>query len=167
MNNAETALIWIANQIPDFEPKSKEDKMLLVIKQYCTAGADEIARLTAENERLQTENTKIDEYRCVIDDISEQCRELEAENSELKARLEKAVELPVKVGDTIYEILVSVHREWIVKEIKICEIWTKIDAQEKSSGAHWRFDLKDYNETWFTDPDRAKAEAELKGGEGE
>lgn len=68
----------------------------------------QIARLTAENERLQTENAKIDEYRCVIDDISEQCRELEAENAELRAtlskmetiekelraRLKKAVELP-------------------------------------------------------------------------
>ena len=97
-------------------------------------------------------------------DKDKEIARLTAENAELKARLEKAVELPVKVGDTIYEILVSVHREWIVKEIKICEIWTKIDAQEKSSGAHWRFDLKDYNETWFTDPDRAKAEAELKGG---
>ena len=75
---------------------------------YETDKDAEIVRLTAENERLQTENAKIDEYRCVIDDISEQCRELEAENAELKAtlskmetvekelreRLEKAVELP-------------------------------------------------------------------------
>ena len=29
---------------------------------------------------------------CVIDDISEQCEQLKSENSELKARLEKAVE---------------------------------------------------------------------------
>lgn len=47
----------------------------------------EIARLTEENERLTAENVKIDEYRCVIDDISEQCRELEAENAELTRKV--------------------------------------------------------------------------------
>lgn len=57
-------------------------------------GNNEIARLTAENERLRAENGKIDEYRCVIDDISEQCKELEAENAKLHARLDKAVILP-------------------------------------------------------------------------
>lgn len=48
-----------------------------------------------------------------IEPINEACRigiaaikrtkELEAENAELRARLEKAVELPCKVGDTIYQ----------------------------------------------------------------
>ena len=71
---------------------------------YETDKDAEIARLTAENERLQTENAKIDEYRCVIDDISEQCRELEAENAALRERLEKAVELPCKVGDKVYGV---------------------------------------------------------------
>lgn len=55
---------------------------------------DEIARLTAENERLRAENAKIDEYRCVIADISEQCEQLKAENASLRARLDKAVILP-------------------------------------------------------------------------
>lgn len=62
-NKAEKSLRWVVNQIPDFEPKSKEEKILLAIKLYCDAGASEIAKLTAEN-------------------------------VELKARLEKAVELP-------------------------------------------------------------------------
>lgn len=101
-------------------------------------------------------------------DKDKEIARLTAENADLHARLEKAVETPVKIGDTIYEILVSVHREWIVNAIKIFETGIKIDAQEKSSGAHWYFDLNDYNETWFTN--RAKAEAclaELKGGEEE
>lgn len=48
-----------------------------------------------------------------IEPINEACRigiaaikrvkELEAENAELRARLEKAVELPCKLGDTIYQ----------------------------------------------------------------
>lgn len=66
--------------------------------------AQRIKELEAENELLIAENAKIDEYKCVIADISEQCEELEAENAELHARLEKAVILPCKVGDTVYWI---------------------------------------------------------------
>ena len=47
-NKAEKALRWVVNTIPDFEPKSNEEKMLLTIKHYCQAGADEIKRLEAE-----------------------------------------------------------------------------------------------------------------------
>lgn len=49
-----------------------------------------------------------------IEPINEACRigiaaikrtkELEAENAELRARLKQAVELPCKLGDTIYEV---------------------------------------------------------------
>lgn len=46
-NKAEKALRWVVNTIPDFEPKSNEEKMLLTIKHYCQAGADEIKRLVA------------------------------------------------------------------------------------------------------------------------
>ena len=36
--------------------------------------------------------------------LTRQNKKLKAENAELRARLEKAVELPVKVGDTVYFI---------------------------------------------------------------
>lgn len=36
--------------------------------------------------------------------IKNQVEHIEAENTELRARLEKAVELPCKVGDTAYEV---------------------------------------------------------------
>lgn len=54
-NQKAKALRWVANQIPDFKPKSNEDKMLLAIKRYCTAGADEIARLTTERDDSKIE----------------------------------------------------------------------------------------------------------------
>lgn len=73
------SLRWVANQIPDFEPETVDDKMLLAIKRYATAGATEIERL-------------------------------EAENAELKARLENAVELKAKVGDVIYMPWIYVGR---------------------------------------------------------
>ena len=53
-NKAEKSLRWIANQIPDVEPEGDIEKMLLTIKHYCQAGADEIKRLEAENVEVKT-----------------------------------------------------------------------------------------------------------------
>lgn len=73
MNKAEKSLRWVVNQIPDFKPTTNEEKMLLAIKLYSEAGAEEISRLKAEN-------------------------------AALRERLEKAVELPCKIGDEVYEV---------------------------------------------------------------
>lgn len=54
MNGKEKSLRWVANQIPDFNAKTNEEKMLLAIKRYCTAGADEIERLEKENALKRT-----------------------------------------------------------------------------------------------------------------
>lgn len=73
MNKAEKSLRWVVNQIPDFKPTTNEEKMLLAIKRYSEAGAEEIKRL-------------------------------EAENASLRERLDKAIELPCKIGDEVYEV---------------------------------------------------------------
>ena len=73
MNKAEKSLRWVVNQIPDFKPTTNEEKMLLAIKLYSEAGAEEIKRL-------------------------------EAENAALRERLGKAVELPCKIDDEVYEV---------------------------------------------------------------
>ena len=52
-----------------------------------------------------TEQETIEGLKCVIVDISAQCEQLKAENDELRARLDKAVELPVKVGEYQFDIL--------------------------------------------------------------
>lgn len=59
-NKAEKSLRWLVNQIPDFTPTTNEEKMLLAIKRYCTAGADEIKRLEAENAELTSKSRQLE-----------------------------------------------------------------------------------------------------------
>lgn len=77
----------------DFDASNCED---CAVGKFIEKQKRKIDRLTTENERLRAENAKIDEYKCVIDDISEQCRELEADNKQLRTRLQNAVELPYR-----------------------------------------------------------------------
>lgn len=51
-----------------------------------------------------TNEEMIENLKCVIADISEQCEQLKAENAALRERLEKAVELPYEVGSIVYSI---------------------------------------------------------------
>ena len=53
MNKVEKSLRWVVNQIPDFKPTTNEEKMLLAIKLYSEAGAEEIKRLETENAALR------------------------------------------------------------------------------------------------------------------
>ena len=59
MNKAEKSLRWVVNQIPDFTPKNNEEKMLVAIKFYSDAGAEEIKRLEAENAALRERLGKV------------------------------------------------------------------------------------------------------------
>ena len=144
MNDKEKALRWVVNQIPDFTPKSNEEKMILAIKHYCEAGADEIKRL-------------------------------EAENTALRERLDKAVELPFEIGTTVFIVK---EKNFIWKETHIATgkiilyvfDWERLSIRIAGSYPDHDFEYtvypKDYNKTWFTD--RAAAEkrlAELKGGD--
>lgn len=61
MNKAEKSLRWVVNQIPDLTPKTNEEKMLLAIKLYSEAGAEEIKRLEAENVALRARLGKFDD----------------------------------------------------------------------------------------------------------
>lgn len=62
MNKAEKSLRWVVNQIPDFKPTTNEEKMLLAIKRYSAAGAEEIKRLEAENAALRERLRKAVEF---------------------------------------------------------------------------------------------------------
>lgn len=50
-----------------------------------------------------TNEEMIENLKCVIADISAQCKQLESENASLRERLDKAVDLPCKIGDIVYQ----------------------------------------------------------------
>lgn len=90
--------------------------------------------------------------------------------AELRTRLEKAVELPVKVGDTVYDIYSDEISESKIKSISLVIYKDSIcwSIHYVQDGRTLYFSDTTYNSLWFTD--RTKAEvrlAELKGGEGE
>ena len=51
-----------------------------------------------------TNEEMIENLKCVIADISEQCEQLKAENAALRERLDRAIEQPCKIGDTVYKV---------------------------------------------------------------
>lgn len=68
MNKAEKSLRWVVNQIPDFKPTTNEEKMLVAIKLYSEAGAEEINRLEAENAALREQISKMIMPPCTLGD---------------------------------------------------------------------------------------------------
>lgn len=93
---------------------------------------------------------------------------LQAENAELRARLDKAVDLPVNIGGKIWEIFDNtLIFERNVYHIGLSENRTTFRLTGESGLFYLgEVELTDYKKTWFTD--RAEAEArlkELQGGE--
>ena len=68
MNKVEKSLRWVANQIPDFKPTTTEEKMLVAIKLYSEAGAEEIRRLETENAALREQISKMIMPPCTLGD---------------------------------------------------------------------------------------------------
>lgn len=95
--------------------------------------------------------------------------ELEIENAKIKARLERAIELPVSVGDLVYDIS-GVE----VQELKIQYIYTEvfdvgkswmISCSQKAKEDFVNLADNVYGITWFTT--KAEAEARLAKLRGE
>lgn len=91
---------------------------------------------------------------------------LQAENAELRARLDKAVELPCEVGDTIYMVFLDEIKEWQVEKIEPYKDRYFVYGGHADTDDYTFVTNKEYGMLWFTD--RAEAEArfkELQGGE--
>lgn len=84
----------------------------------------EFTRLTAENDNLTVElevaQRDVENLTRTLEEATDEIKALEAENAALRERLEKAVELPCEVGDTVYCIFgTSTIHERQVQEITL------------------------------------------------
>ena len=101
--------------------------------------------------------------------LEKENEQLKAENAALRERLEKAVELPCKVGDTIYSLD---HFDLKIRENKVIAITfllsnsvNHLEVQAHNfRGAVASFESIDFGKDVFTDRSAAEARlAELKG----
>ena len=115
MNKAEKSLRWVVNQIPDFKPTANEEKMLLAIKLYSEAGAEEIKRLEAENAALRERLSRAVEFPCKVGDKVygvgfTDCEDGHTTN-EKKKRLEKYFCL-IPLYQNVLPFIFSSHLFW-------------------------------------------------------
>lgn len=94
-------------------------------------------------------------YKIYTTYLENKIDELTAENAELRARLDKAVELPVKVGDTIYIELLDKIKEWQVEKIELCKDEYLVYCEHADTNDHTFVTSKEYGMRWFTDPVKA------------
>lgn len=104
-----------------------------------------------------------------IEQLKAENARLIAENAELKARLEKAVELPCKVGDTVWCIR-AYGKGYQIEENSVIEIVFEYgnNMRIKTSRGLFGYDKWTYGLDCFTDRSEAEARlAELNGGKNE
>lgn len=136
MNKAEKSLRWVVNQIPDFKPTTNEEKMLVAIKLYSEAGAEEIRRLETENAALRERLSKAVELPCGVGD---------------KVYCIHRISNP--------EIL-----EWQVNEIHITDHNYMLQLGHAGTKDYKNEASQFYGKWWFTELEAAEARlAELKG----
>lgn len=112
----------------------------------------EIEELQAENEKLKAENA---ELRATLS-------KMETVEKELRERLEKAVELPVKVGDTIYCIRNCGTGRYRVEEHTVIEVVFEYDNQMRIKTSYGLFGCEKWTFGLDCFADNAEAEARLK-----
>lgn len=92
---------------------------------------------------------------------------LQSENAALRERLEKAVELPCKVGDKVYCIHGMSNPEmleWQVNEIRITDHNYMLQLGRAGTKDYRNEASQFYGKWWFTELEAAEARlAELKG----
>lgn len=111
-------------------------------------------------------------------DITSRFTELKSENAALRERLDKAVELPCKIGDKVYAIFpiedelkildgTFVGIEEVVSDFKGC--MCAIIVRQAKDGHYFNtyWDLMQFNKTWWADKGIAESKlAEVMGNHG-
>ena len=100
--------------------------------------------------------------------LEKENEQLKAENAALKERLEKAVELPCRIGDTLYGVYNDKVAEYIVIGMKVLADWTLeiyLRTQNKKQNIFSTFSTS-ISVRYFKDREAAEAKlAELEGEE--
>lgn len=95
---------------------------------------------------------------------------LTAENTKLCERLNRAAELPCKVGDTLYEPFIDRIREWIVDSIYVFSLGINVNCERKDDCRwHDHFAIReksnDFESRVYLTREAAESRlAEIKGG---
>lgn len=131
---------------------------------------DLLQRIRTDREKKQGTWIGIDESHIILNAL-EKSERIEAENAELRARLEKAGELPCEVGDTLYEPFINRIREWIVDSIYVFSLGTNVNCERKDD-CRWhdhfaiRENSNDFESRVYLTREAAEARLkELQGGE--
>ena len=131
--------------------------------------------------QLCNTDTDCDTNGCPYNDMVEDCismlnndiisrfNELKAENAALRERLDKAVELPCRVGDKVYCIHGMSNPEmleWQVNEIRITDHNYMLQLGRAGTKDYRNEASQFYGKWWFVTREAAEARlAELKGEE--
>lgn len=94
-------------------------------------------------------------YKIYTGYLENKTDELIAENAELRERLDNAIELPVKVGDTIYIVSLDEIKEWQVEKIELCKDEYFVYCGHADTNDYTFVTSKEYGMRWFTDPVKA------------
>lgn len=101
-------------------------------------------------------------------DLEQKIAKLKAENAALRERLERAVELPCRVGDKVYCIHGMSNPEmleWQVNEIRITDHNYMLQLGRAGTKDYRNEASQFYGKWWFTTREAALTRlAELKGG---
>lgn len=129
--------------------------------------ATEISEIKKEEERLKAENKQ----------LKQTLSKMETVEKELKARLEKAVELPCKVGDTVYSVFKFPNEKTVLKgtckhiNINICsgfpEIFIKLVFETNEQLFLRTYSGNDLNNIFLLRSEAEARLAELRKGEKE
>ena len=126
-----------------------------------------VARLERLMHDLRLEYQEYIELR----EIRYEVERMQTENAALRERLEKAVELPCKVGDKVYCIHGMSNPEmleWQVNEIRITDHNYMLQLGRAGTKDYRNEASQFYGKWWFTELEAAEARlAELKGGKNE
>lgn len=145
------------------------------LTRYMQVGNKVVQVIPQRKERIQAYIDRLFDLEDKIESgeliSKKEVERLQAENAALRERLEKTVELPCKVGDTIYSLD---HFDLKIRENKVIAITfllsnsvNHLEVQAHNfRGAVASFESIDFGKDVFTDRSAAEARlAELKGEE--